>query len=135
MKLPQSLDGSTCEELVSRWGISVELATRLLELSRIWTVRFGGIGSLRIISGYRTQEEQEALELEGRPAAPDELSTHRSCPATGADVLRPLEPGTYELLEYGTLIRRAGLRWGGGSPAPDGIPTDWPHLDLGPRRA
>jgi len=119
---------------VSRWLITPELAVRLLDLERLWVDRFPGIGGLSIISGHRTREEQEQLELEGRPAAEDRLSTHRSCPATGADVRLPLEADDYVKAELGRLCLLAGLRWGGGSPKSSlGIPVDWNHVDLGPR--
>lgn len=134
MSLPQTLEGASCEELVRRWEITPELAARLLTLSALWLERFGAIGSLSIVSGYRTREEQAALEREGRPAAQDKLSTHRSCPATGADLRLPLEADAYTKAELGRLVYFAGLRWGGGSPRDvHGMPTDWNHVDLGPR--
>lgn len=116
--------------LASRWGISVELAQRLYRVA-------GEVPySLLIISGFRTAEEQEALRQEGRPAAPDDVSTHRSCPATGADVWPGIGITGAVKAQLGAAAGRAGLRWGGGSPIdPDtGIPSDWNHLDLGPRR-
>ena len=86
------------------------------------------------MSGYRTREEQELLELEGRPAAEDRLSTHRSCPATGADLRLPIAADDYTQAELGRLVYLAGMRWGGGSPKNElGIPEDWNHVDLGPR--
>jgi len=89
---------------------------------------------LSIISGFRTREHQEQLAAEGRPAADPDLSTHCSCPATGADLrVNGVETGNYEKALFGESAVRAGLRWGGGSPAPDGIPSDWNHVDLGPR--
>ncbi len=134
MPLPQSLEGASCEELCSRWTIAPELGARLVHLQALWSERYGALGSLSIVSGYRTAEQQEALELEGRPAAPDHLSTHRSCPATGADLRLPIEPDDFAKVELGRLAWQAGLRWGGGSPTDEmGIPTDWNHFDLGPR--
>jgi len=134
VKLPQSLDGSSCPELVERWGISPELAARLIVLQRMWGERFSSLGSLSIISGYRTLEEQQDLEQEGRPAARDDLSTHRSCPATGADLQLPIAVDDHAKVELGRLVILAGLRWGGGSKVDGfGIPSDWNHVDLGPR--
>lgn len=134
MKIPQSIGGATCEDLCSRWGIAPELAVRLLQLEEWWERRFPNLGSLRIISGFRTRDEQEALEREGRPAADERLSTHRTCPATGADLELPIAADDNSKIEFGHLVRTAGLRWGGGSPLERGIPTDWNHVDLGPRR-
>lgn len=119
-----------------RWQVTPELATLLLVLSANWELRFPGLGSLRIISGYRTAEEQDDLRASGRPAAPDEASTHRSCPATGADLDLPFTADPYAKLELGRLSQLVGLRWGGGSRLDSkGIPVDWNHVDLGPRRS
>lgn len=121
-------DGMVCS-LVERWRVDRELASRLVHLARI--TPFG----LQIISGFRTKEEQEALKAQGRPTAPDHLSTHRSCPATGADLLPTIAATNTEKAELGKNARLAGLRWGGGSPIDPntGIPSDWNHFDLGPR--
>ena len=129
--LPQPIHPETdpCA-LASWWGISEELSRLLI----VFTVGAGDLG-LSIISGFRTCEEQEALEAAGQPAAPCDLSTHVSCPATGADLLTlpfPVVSVKARFLAEGTL---AGLRVGGGSPVDSaGIPSDWNHVDLGPRR-
>lgn len=137
MKMPQSLSGSSCEELVERWGIAPELAASLIMLETMWEARFPGLGSLRIISGFRTAEEQEALlEDPGSRATAVRLSTHTSCPATGADLTIPIAVDDLAKLEFGTLVLTVPgrLRWGGGSPLDEkGIPADWNHVDLGPR--
>lgn len=134
MSLPQSLEAVSCEELSSRWQIDVLLAVKLLQLEMLWQQRFPGLGSLRIISGWRSADEQRGLELAGRPAAADERSTHRSCPATGADLALPIAADAYSKLQLGELALLVGLRWGGGGPIDgQGIPIDWPHVDLGPR--
>jgi len=136
MSLPQSLEHATCEELSRRWGIDPTLAVKLIILDYMWRERFPNVGALRIVSGWRTAEEQRELERTGRPAAPDELSTHRSCPwATGADLSLPLAPDDYTKLQLGELARIVNLRWGGGGPIDArGIPVDWQHVDLGPRQ-
>jgi len=132
--IAQSLLGSDCAQLTEHWLIVPELADRLLELARAWDERFPGLGSLSIISGFRTAEEQQELELSGRPAAPDHISTHRTCPATGADLQLPIAADDYAKAEFGRLVILNGLRWGGGSPVNElGIPADWNHVDLGPR--
>jgi len=133
MPLPFSFDGSTdpCE-LSSRWIISLELAQRLVAMAS--TIPFG----LTIYSGKRSESAQNALRAAGRPAADNDKSTHLSCPATGADVrfttgAANLEPQSRAL--FGAAAVMAGLRWGGGSPVSidEPIPSDWNHLDLGPR--
>ena len=87
-----------------------------------------------IVSGFRTFAEQEALRRAGRPTAPDELSTHRFCPATGADVSLGFAPTRIQKAIWGRIVVMNGLRWGGGGPVDDGgIPFDWQHLDRGPR--
>ncbi len=135
MKIPQSLEGASCNDLVERWLISPELAHRLSIMQAIWGRNHPGLGSLRIISGFRTADEQSELAASGRPAAPDALSTHRSCPATGADLELPIAADDYAKVEFGRSAIMAGLRWGGGSKADEwGIPSDWNHVDLGPRK-
>lgn len=113
----------------SRWAITLELAYALRNMSGELPFR------LKIISGYRTAEEQADLAAAGRPAAPDHLSTHRSCPATGVDVLPDIAVTNAVKATLGATAIRHGLRWGGGSPVDrqTGIPSDWNHLDLGPR--
>jgi uncharacterized protein YcbK (DUF882 family) len=116
-------------KLADKWLICPTLASRLCALAQVVHFR------LSIISGYRTREHQIRLREEGKPAAHPDLSTHCSCPATGADLrLDGIEPGPYEKALLGEGCLKVGLRWGGGSPAPDGIPVDWNHVDLGPRR-
>jgi hypothetical protein len=90
---------------------------------------------LQLISGHRSMRRQVQLELEGRPAADPGLSTHTSCPATGADVWPSVAPTNYVKALLGEAATLEGLRWGGGSPVdPEtGIPSDWNHLDLGRR--
>lgn len=89
---------------------------------------------VRILSGYRTQHEQEELAREGRPTAPDNLSTHRTCPATGVDVSLGFLPTRVLKATWGRIAVMNGLRWGGGGNVDDGgIPIDWGHVDAGPR--
>jgi len=86
-----------------------------------------------IISGARTRWEQMHLGRSGRPTAPDELSTHRSCPATGVDISLGSLPSTEKKRFWGQMVEANGLRWGGGSKIRNGIPSDWQHVDRGPR--
>ena len=112
-----------------KWGVSQELAARIVHGASRLEFR------VQIISGHRTPEEQVELGRRGRPTAPVDVSTHTSCPATGAD-LRPLTAVTNVVkARLGTEMHLAGLRWGGGSAIdPEtGIPSDWNHFDLGPR--
>jgi len=88
-----------------------------------------------IISGFRTREEQRRLGRQGRPTAPDEQSTHRSCPATGVDVAIAFLTSEFQKATWGRIALVNGLRWGGGGPVDpkNGIPLDWAHVDIGPR--
>lgn len=88
-----------------------------------------------IISGYRTAAEQRELKRRGRPTAPDSLSTHRSCPATGVDISFGYGGASgFEKAIWGRITLVNGLRWGGGGKVDQGgIPLDWQHVDRGPR--
>jgi len=87
-----------------------------------------------LISGWRTHREQLNLGRSGRPATRDDLSTHRSCPATGVDVSLGLGPTRVQKAIWGRIVTLNGLRWGGGGDVDDGgIPLDWGHVDRGPR--
>jgi len=86
-----------------------------------------------IISGSRTRWEQLHLRRSGRPAAADERSTHRTCPATGVDISLGSLPSAEKKRFWGQMVESSGLRWGGGSELRDGIPSDWQHVDRGPR--
>jgi len=116
----------------ARWGIAPELGRGLQRMQLHFP------STLSIISGSRTPAQQAALRDEGRPAAPDQLSTHLDCPlATGADLSTGTAPELAVKIALGLAASLAGLRWGGGSPIdPEtGVPSDWNHVDLGPRRA
>jgi len=70
----------------------------------------------------------------GRPTAPVALSTHTTCPATGADIRLGFAPTRVQQAIWGRIATMNGLRWGGGGEVDDGgIPLDWQHVDLGPR--
>jgi len=117
---------------VGKWGLDMDLATRLRRMQEGFPV------TLKIISGQRTPEQQDALRDAGRPTAPNHLSTHLSCPlSTGADLTPSTGIDNGVILQFGQAATSAGLRWGGGSPVdPDtGIPSDWNHVDTGPRAA
>lgn len=122
-------------ELAERW--QVEPAT----MERVW-LSAGDFEQetgrhVYIISGFRTAAQQERLTKAGRPTAPPGRSTHTSCPATGVDVwLGPLPNVTLKHI-WGRVAILNGLRWGGGSQVnPEtGVPSDWPHVDRGPRAA
>lgn len=88
-----------------------------------------------IISGWRSRAEQQQLGKAGRPTARDDLSTHRTCPATGVDISLGLLPSNFMKALWGRITLVNGLRWGGGgSVDPDSlIPLDWQHVDRGPR--
>lgn len=150
MPLPESLalDRDPCA-FAERWGIRVDLGGLLLLLARViiqdprLKQLIRTVDSIKMISGFRSKESQDALRRQGRPAADDEKSTHRSCPATGADVRLEglMDPTTSaEAREawqsIGQIATRIGLRWGGGSPVDPstGLPVDFNHFDLGPRQ-
>lgn len=131
LSIPQVLDGFSVCALSLQWGIEEQLASRLQAMAG--RTEF----PISIISGLRTPQEQKALARAGRPAAPVGVSTHLSCPATGADVMPQIAVTNIVKARLGAEGVRAGLRWGGGSPVDPrtGIPSDWNHFDLGPRRA
>jgi len=112
------------------WLIVPELAQRIVRMASILPFK------LILFSGYRTEEHQDELRRKGRPAAPRGVSTHTSCPATGADLKPAITATNVVKATFGAAVHASGLRWGGGSPInPDtGIPSDWKHVDLGPRR-
>jgi len=130
------LDRDFCD-LAETWGVDPDLMQKV-QLSaidfeqetrrRVW-----------IISGYRTKEEQRRLGRSGRPAAPDDVSTHRSCPATGVDISLGAGPTRTMRAIWGRIVVMNGLRWGGNDGCPPGtcddigIPFDWEHVDLGRR--
>jgi len=139
MPIPQPIDPNRIWEdldvcdFAAKWGISLMLAQRLVAMQAQYPAQ------LTIISGARTEASQNALRQAGRPTADNDKSTHLACPATGAD-LRPgvgVGPGKEGLevkIAFGTAAVFAGLRWGGGSPIGlGGVPSDWRHVDLGPR--
>jgi hypothetical protein len=91
---------------------------------------------LTIISGFRSPARQEELRKAGRPAAPVHLSNHTVCPARALDFRVSVTPTPDVKAAFGAAAVRVGFRWGGGSPVDDrGIPSDWNHVDLGPRPA
>ena len=119
-----------------RWGIALALSEALQRAAQ--RVEAAGLGALLMISGLRTEEDQELLKREGRPTAPPGRSTHTSCPATGADVWNTNVDQSSETdgikLAIVLALEAEGLRVGGGSPIQaNGLPQDWNHVDLGPR--
>lgn len=125
-------DGDVCQ-LSARWGVDGETMRRVWLSAEDFRAETGG--SVWIISGYRTRAEQVALGRSRRPTAPDDLSTHRSCPATGVDVSLGFVPTRVQKAIWGRIAVMNGLRWGGGGSVDEvGIPVDWGHVDRGPRR-
>ena len=120
-------DAELCD-FQKRWKIAGVLATKLHCLATRLEFTFW------VISGWRSEDQQQKLIDEGK-GAPLHLSTHVTCPATGVDVWPTVTPTNVTKARLGAEARVCGLRWGGGSPVdPDtGIPSDWNHLDLGPR--
>ncbi len=127
-------DATDCD-LAERWGVAHDTMARVWTSAEDFERQTGG-RRVSIISGFRTQQEQRRLRRLGRPAAPDDLSTHRSCPATGVDISFGFNATEFMKITWGNIVLVNGLRWGGGGPVdPDNlIPLDWRHVDRGPRR-
>jgi len=126
------LDTDECI-LAARWLVELNTIRRVQAAAQDFTTETGR--DVWIISGFRTAAEQRRLSTQGRPTAPDNLSTHRSCPATGVDVSLGALPSGFLKARWGHWTSVNGLRWGGGSKLDDGgIPLDWQHVDVGPRR-
>ena len=123
-------------DLAERWTVATDTMGRVWQSARDYEVETGG-RRVYIISGFRSAEEQRRLSRQGRPTAPDALSTHRSCPATGVDISLGFLASEFMKATWGRLAFINGLRWGGGGPVdPENlIPLDWRHVDRGPRRA
>ena len=122
-------------ELMYKWGISYELARKLVTIAPI--VQLHTAKEMHIISGYRTCADQAALEAQGRPAADCNVSNHTTCPATAVDIRLGVSNQLLTKVQkviFGRIATENGLRWGGGSKFVDNLPTDWNHLDLGPRK-
>jgi len=118
--------------LAKRWGVAPDTMKRVALSAEDYAQETGG--RVYIISGSRTDAEQNALRRSGRPAAPNNLSTHLSCPATGVDVNIAFAPTGFQIATWGRIAMTNGLRWGGGGKTDDaGIPVDWQHVDRGPR--
>lgn len=122
----------TPAEICDRWQVSPTLAFRVS--GALTALEFFSGLEWRIISGFRTPEEQEELIRQGRPAAPVNLSNHTACPALAVDIEVASFPTDSLKAMVGDVAAQYQLRWGGGSPPDEnGIPLDWNHLDLGPR--
>ncbi len=120
--------------VAQRWEVSPDVMRRVMVAADLFLMQTRS--PVWIISGGRTASQQRALGRLGRPTAPDELSTHRSCPATGVDISLGTLPSRGKKLLWGALVQLNGLRWGGGSDVDEhGIPGDWQHVDLGPRNS
>jgi len=117
--------------LANTWGVDGDVMARVFRAAELYA-NFTR-SPVWIISGARTRLEQLRLGRGGRPTAPDELSTHRSCPATGVDISLGSLPSTEKKRFWGQMVEVNGLRWGGGTEFSDGIPSDWQHVDRGPR--
>lgn len=131
-------DSDACA-LAIRWRVAWDTMWRVVEAAQRHELKTGR--RVRIISGFRTKAEQDRLRKRGRPAAAEDRSTHRSCPATGVDISLGFAPSRFQIVTWGHTAIRVGLRWGGGGPVqpvepgvPAGIPVDWQHVDRGPRK-
>jgi len=123
-------------QLAVKWGVSTTTMRKVAAAAALFSEMTGTPGDSRvwIVSGARTDAEQNALRRSGRPAAANNRSTHLTCPATGVDISLGLGPSRMEMVLWGDLAVRQGLRWGGGGEVNEvGVPVDWQHVDLGPR--
>ena len=128
------IDADPCH-LAEKWQVDIDTMQRVWNTAQRFTLETGGV-RVYIISGWRSREAQRRLGRQGRPTAPDELSTHRSCPATGVDIALGFLASEFMKATWGRLALINGLRWGGGGPVdPENlIPLDWRHVDRGPRK-
>jgi len=125
-------NGTVCQ-LATRWGISLDVVRRVRMAAQDFHTETGR--QVWIVSGFRSVAEQNRLRRQGRPTADNDRSTHLSCPATGVDVSLGARPSNFLKATWGRLTLVHGLRWGGGGAiAESGIPLDWQHVDVGPRR-
>lgn len=125
--------GDTCR-LADRWIVSETTMRRAVQAADLYELRTGK--KVWILSGLRTDAEQDALRRSGRPAAANDLSTHLSCPATGIDISLGFAPSRFEIVSWGEIAMTQGLRWGGGGKVNEvGVPIDWQHIDRGPRNS
>jgi len=122
MSLPSRVGPDPCI-LGQRWGLSLDLADKLVSLEAQASKRFMGFWpGLYIISGYRSPSHN--AEVGGVPG-----SLHTACPALAADlrVGRVAALGSDEVWAIlGGIWRLMGGRWGGSFQSPD--PN---HFDLG----
>ncbi len=120
-------------DIASRWFVEPVVMAAVIFAAEDFEAQTGR--TVFILSGWRSEAEQRRLGRQGRPTAPDAVSTHRSCLATGVDVDIGFLPSDLMKVVLGTAAVFRGLRWGGGSPVDPttGIPSDWNHLDNGPR--
>ena len=130
---PLSRDADPCQ-LAHRWGVALDTMRRVWLSAQTFEQETGR--PVWIISGYRTRAEQSQLGRRGRPTAPDALSTHRSCPATGVDISFGVNATDFMRATWGRITLMNGLRWGGGGSVDPKtfIPLDWAHVDRGARR-
>ncbi len=121
--------------LALEWGLDVTFAVGVAAVIREFELHTSH--GLEVISGFRTDRQQRDLGRRGRPAAPVDVSNHTRCPATAVD-FRIIGFATDQTkTALGEFATFNGLRWGGGSAVDPqtGIPSDWPHVDTGPRRS
>lgn len=126
------LTGKDPCSLSTRWLVREDVMRKVARVAARFLQETGR--ELWIISGHRSDAEQRELARKGRPAAAVDLSNHTSCPATAVDVSLGFAPTRVLKATFGRIAIEEGLRWGGGSPVDEGgIPSDWNHVDIGPR--
>ena len=121
-------------DLARRWVVAADTMKQVALAAIQYCMETGG-GQVEIVSGARTPAEQQRLRRSGRPAAPDDRSTHLSRPATGVDINLGLGATNFQIVTWGCIAMQEGLRWGGGGGGNEaGVPVNWQHVDGGPRR-
>lgn len=123
----------TDEELcnfAAYWGVCLNLAQMVTKMAQ--DLPF----TIQVISGYRSCAQETLLGEQGRPAIACDKSNHTTVPARAMDIWPGVAVTNAVKAQVGRAATFAGLRWGGGSPADPatGIPSDWNHVDLGPRQ-
>jgi len=134
MPAVERISESNACDLSSVWMVDPDVMARVVRAAVQMEAETGQ--PVWIISGARSESKQDELRRRGRPTAAPGVSTHTSCPATGVDVRIGFLPTKVTKIIWGRIAVFEGLRWGGGSKVDPqtGIPSDWNHVDVGPRR-
>lgn len=98
------------EAVMARWGLARDTAAAAVRLTRIAR---GQSGPIRITSGYRTPEQQQAILEQvapGEAKSPADSAHSRAFPATAVDFSGPL--ARLQRLEQSLAAEEAGFTTG-----------------------